>query len=227
MMPRHVGIIMDGNGRWATTRGKSRSEGHLEGVKAAKRVVCAAVDLGLEHLSYYIFSTENWKRTEEEVSYLMFLVRSYLKKELDFYRANGIRLLHSGDIGHLPPDIAREIVDVSRDTAAFTGLTLNLCINYGGRDEIVRAANRCLAEEPGARLTEESLARRLDQPGLPDPDLVIRTAGEQRLSNFLIWQASYAELYISPKLWPDWDGQDLAAACDEYARRSRRFGGAP
>jgi undecaprenyl diphosphate synthase len=227
MLPRHVGIIMDGNGRWATARGKSRSEGHLEGVKAAKRVVAAAADLGLQFLSYYVFSTENWKRTEEEVSYLMFLVRAYLKKEFDFYREKGIRILHSGDPDALPPDIRAEIADVARDTAGFNGLAVNLCINYGGRDEIVRAANRCLAEDPGRPLTEEALGRRLDQPGVPDPDLVIRTAGEQRLSNFLLWQSSYAEFYISPKLWPDWDRGDLEAACEEYARRSRRFGGAP
>jgi undecaprenyl diphosphate synthase len=144
MMPRHVGIIMDGNGRWATQRGGSRSEGHLEGVKAAKRIVAAAVELKIPFLSYYVFSTENWKRTEEEVSYLMFLVRSFLRKEYDFYRQNGIRILHSGDISHLPADIIREIDDVTRDTAGFPGLSVNLCINYGGRDEIVRAVNRFL-----------------------------------------------------------------------------------
>jgi undecaprenyl diphosphate synthase len=224
-LPRHVGIIMDGNGRWATARGKPRSEGHLEGVKAAKRVVGAAAEAGLAFMSLYTFSTENWARAEEEVSYLMFLVRSYLRKEYDFYRRNRIRIVHSGNIDRLPPDIARELHDVARDTAGFTGLTVNLSINYGGRDEIVRAFRRYLESGGNEPLTEETFRRHLDQPDLPDPDLVIRTANEQRLSNFLLWESAYAELYFSPKLWPDWDGEDLYGALEEYARRDRRFGG--
>jgi undecaprenyl diphosphate synthase len=227
MMPRHVGIIMDGNGRWATRRGKARSEGHLEGVKAAKRVVAAAAELKIPFLSYYVFSTENWKRTEEEVSYLMFLVRSYLRREYDFYREKGIRILHSGDLSRLPDDIVREIEEVTRDTAGFAGLAVNLCINYGGRDEIVRAANRLLEAGGAGPFTEEGLRRHLDNPEIPDPDLIIRTANEKRLSNFLLWQSSYAEFYVSPKLWPDWDREDLVAACEEYKNRSRRFGGTP
>ena len=143
-LPRHVGIIMDGNGRWATARGKPRSEGHLEGVKAAKRVVAAAAEAGLPFLSLYTFSTENWARAEEEVSYLMFLVRSYLRKEYDFYRRHGIRIVHSGNTETLPRDIVQEIQNVTRDTAGYTGLTVNLSINYGGRDEIIRAVRRHL-----------------------------------------------------------------------------------
>ncbi len=216
---------MDGNGRWATARGKARSEGHLEGVKAAKRVVGAAAEVGLEYLSLYTFSTENWARAEEEVSYLMFLVRSYLRKEYDFYRKNRIRIVHSGALDRLPQDIAREIEDVVRDTSKYTGLTVNLSINYGGRDEIVRAFHRYVERGTREPLTEESFRRHLDQPGLPDPDLIIRTANEHRLSNFLLWESAYAELYFSPKLWPDWDREDLFAALDEYARRDRRFGG--
>ena len=218
---------MDGNGRWARARGKPRSEGHLEGVKAAKRVVTAASEAGLAFLSLYTFSTENWSRAQEEVSYLMFLVRSYLRKEYDFYRRNGIRIVHSGDLERLPPDITREIQDVVRDTAAYPGLTVNLSINYGGRDEIVRAFRRYQADGNGPPLTEEAFRRHLDQPELPDPDLIIRTANEQRLSNFLLWESAYAELYFSPKLWPDWDAGDLNEALQEYARRDRRFGGAP
>jgi undecaprenyl diphosphate synthase len=224
-LPRHVGIIMDGNGRWATARGKARSEGHLEGVKAAKRVVGAAAEAGLAFLSLYTFSTENWSRAEEEVSYLMFLVRSYLRKEYDFYRQNGIRIVHSGALDRLPRDITREIADVVRDTAGFTGLTVNLSINYGGRDEILRAFRRFLDRGTGEPLTEETFRRHLDQPDLPDPDLIIRTANEQRLSNFLLWESAYAELYFSPKPWPDWDRADLFLALEEYARRARRFGG--
>ncbi len=224
-LPRHVGIIMDGNGRWATARGKPRSEGHLEGVKAAKRIVAAASEAGLSFLSLYTFSTENWTRAEEEVSYLMFLVRSYLRKEYDFYRSNRIRIVHSGDLERLPRDIAQEISDVTRDTAGFTGLTVNLSINYGGRDEILRAFRRHAEEGRGEPLTEEVFRRYLDRPELPDPDLIIRTANERRLSNFLLWESAYAELYFSPKPWPDWDRADLLEALVDYAGRSRKFGG--
>ncbi len=217
---------MDGNGRWAQERGRPRTDGHLEGVKAAKRVVAAAVEVGLAYLSLYTFSTENWNRAREEVSYLMGLIGSYLRKEYDFYRANRIRIVHSGDLGRLPPGIRREIEDVTRDTAGFGGLTVNLSINYGGRDEIIRAFHRHLARGSRELLTEESFRQYLDQPELPDPDLIIRSANEQRLSNFLLWESAYAELYFSPKLWPDWDAGDLREALAEYARRSRKFGGA-
>jgi len=216
---------MDGNGRWATARGKARSEGHLEGVKAAKRVVGAAAEAGLEYLSLYTFSTENWARAEEEVSYLMFLVRSYLRREYDFYRKNRIRIVHSGALDRLPQDIAREIEDVVRDTSAYAGLTVNLSINYGGRDEIVRAFRRYVESGSREPLTEETFRRHLDQPDLPDPDLIIRTANEHRLSNFLLWESAYAELYFSPRLWPDWDREDLLLALEDYSRRARRFGG--
>jgi undecaprenyl diphosphate synthase len=217
---------MDGNGRWATALGKPRSEGHLEGVKAAKRVVSAAAEAGLSYLSLYTFSTENWARAEEEVSYLMFLLRSYLRKEYDFYRRNGIRIVHSGNMERLPRDIVQEIQDVTRDTAGFTGLTVNLSINYGGRDEILRGFRRYLEQGTREPLTEESFRRHLDQPDLPDPDLIIRTANELRLSNFLLWESAYAELYFSPKAWPEWDREDLFGALEDYARRTRRFGGA-
>jgi undecaprenyl diphosphate synthase len=225
-LPRHVGIIMDGNGRWARERARPRTEGHLEGGKAAKRVVAAAADLGLQFLSLYVFSTENWARAAEEVSYLMVLVRSNLRREFDFYRQKGIRIVHSGNLAGLPPEIAREIVEVSRETSGFTGLTLNLAINYGGRDEILRAVARAHAAGGQAEVTEESFRAHLDQPSVPDPDLVIRTGGERRLSNFLLWESAYAELYFSAKLWPDWDRQDLVDALVDYCGRSRRFGGA-
>ncbi len=226
-LPRHVGIIMDGNGRWATARGRPRTEGHLEGVKAAKRVVAAAAEEGLAFLSLYTFSTENWARAEAEVSYLMFLVRSYLRKEYDFYRRNRVRILHSGNMEGLPADIITEIEEVTRDTAGFTGLTVNLSINYGGRDEIIRAFNRALAASVAGPLTEESFRGYLDHPELPDPDLIVRSANEHRLSNFLLWESAYAELYFSPKLWPDWTGDDLREALAEYGRRSRTCGGTP
>ena len=226
LLPRHIAIIMDGNGRWARERGKPRTEGHLEGMKAAKRVVQAAAELGLRFLSLFTFSTENWSRAEEEISYLMFLIGSNLRKEFDFYRKNKIRILHSGEIGRLPPDIGDEIRSVVSDTAGFTGLTLNLCINYGGRDEILRAFKRYLEAGGGAGITEDRLRSFLDHPEIPDPDLIIRTSGEQRISNFLLWSSAYSELYFSSKLWPDWDTGDLKAALADFARRDRRFGSA-
>jgi undecaprenyl diphosphate synthase len=226
VLPSHVGIIMDGNGRWARERGRPRSDGHLEGLTAAKRVTAAAADLGIRWLTLYTFSTENWTRAEEEVSYLMFLIRTHLKKELDFYRKNRIRILHAGDAARLPPEVTREIRQAMADTAGFDGLTVVLAINYGGRDEIVRAVRRAVADGDAAGVTEETLRAHLDLPEVPDPDLVIRTGAELRHSNFLLWQAAYAELYFSPRLWPDWDRPDLEAALDDYARRSRRFGGA-
>jgi undecaprenyl diphosphate synthase len=216
---------MDGNGRWARERGRPRSDGHLEGLTAAKRVTAAAADLGIRWLTLYTFSTENWTRAEEEVSYLMFLIRTHLKRELDFYRKNRIRILHAGDAGRLPPEVTREIRQAMADTAGFDGLTVILAINYGGRDEIVRAVRRAAAAGDAAVITEQTLRACLDLPEVPDPDLVIRTGAELRHSNFLLWQAAYAELYFSPRLWPDWDRPDLEAALDDYARRSRRFGG--
>ncbi|ADN02250.1 polyprenyl diphosphate synthase [Spirochaeta thermophila] len=224
-LPRHIGIIMDGNGRWATRRGLPRYKGHEEGLKATKRVVKAAAERGIPYLSLYTFSTENWKRAQEEVSFLMGLVRRYLKKEFDFYREYGIRIVHSGNLEGLPREIRRDLLDVMRDTASFTGLTLNIALNYGGRDEILRAMKRWLEEGGAPELTEESFRRYLDVPELPDPDLVIRTAGEQRLSNFLIWQAAYAEYYFTPVLWPDFSERDFDEALQDYASRTRKFGG--
>jgi undecaprenyl diphosphate synthase len=240
-LPRHIGIIMDGNGRWARQRGKKRSQGHREGLQAAKRVVKAASDLGIRYLSLYTFSTENWKRAEKEVSYLMFLIRTHLRREYDFYRENRIRVVHSGDLGRLPADVIREIDTVVRDTAAFSGLTVNLAINYGGRDEIVRAVNRLLAgraavpvgeggpAEGGASsaapVGEADIREWLDHPEIPDPDLIIRTGGECRISNFLLWEGAYAELDFSARYWPDWGEEDLMESLRRYQQRERRYGG--
>ncbi len=233
-LPVHVGIIMDGNGRWAASRGKPRTYGHKEGLSAAKRVVKAASDLGLRYLSLYTFSTENWARARDEVDFLMLLLRTHLRKELDFYRANKVRVVHSGDCARLPPDVTREVERVEAATAAYPGITVNLAINYGGRDEIVRAVNRWLAagKDHGrnngagqAALSFTDLERHLDQPDLPPLDLVIRTGGEQRLSNFLLWESAYAELFFSPLRWPDWDGEQLALALCDYQQRKRTFGG--
>jgi len=221
----HVGVIMDGNGRWAKARGLPRTEGHREGLKAAKRVVAAAEDLGVKWLSLYTFSTENWKRAAEEVSFLMALIRGHLRAEFDFYRERELRVVHSGDASGLPDEVRDEIASVVADTARFDRMTVNLAINYGGRDEIVRACRKAVRE--GAELSEAALANRLDRPELPDLDLLIRTGGERRTSNFMIWQAAYAELWFSPRLWPDWDRADLEQALDDYMCRERRFGGVP
>jgi undecaprenyl diphosphate synthase len=223
-IPCHVGIIMDGNGRWAQARNKPRTSGHREGLDASKRVVKAASAMGIRYLSLYTFSTENWKRTAEEVGFLMNLIKTHLRSEYDFYRDNRIRIVHTGDLDRLPREVQSEIRQAGADTAGFDGLTINLAINYGGRDEIVRSIRRCLAEgidRPG----EADIASHLDEPELPDADLIIRTGGEFRLSNWLLWRSAYAELFFSDKLWPDWTETDLAEAIASYQRRQRRFGG--
>jgi undecaprenyl diphosphate synthase len=222
--PSHVGIIMDGNGRWARRRNQPRTQGHLEGLKTAKKIVKAASDMGIGYLTLYAFSTENWKRTAEEVAFIMGLVKRYLMEEINFYRENRIRLRHAGDASALPADIAREIREACEDTRKFGGLQVILALNYGGRDEIVRAANRALAAGRSG-FTEAVLAGFLDNPDIPDPDLIIRTAGEFRISNFLLWEGAYAEYYISAKPWPDWTGEDLRDAVSAYQNRDRRFGG--
>lgn len=224
-LPLHLGIIMDGNGRWAQSRGLGRSEGHKEGLKAAKRITKAASDAGIRYLSLYVFSTENWKRAEQEVSFLMFLLKNHLLKEWDFYRENHIRVVHSGDLSGLPPEVQDDLGQVQHDTAVFDGLTVNLAINYGGQDEILRAFARYQADPGRPKLTAETFQGYLDQPDLPPVDLLIRTAGEIRLSNFLLWESAYAEFYFSAKYWPDWADEDLRIALKEFRKRQRKFGG--
>jgi undecaprenyl diphosphate synthase len=214
---------MDGNGRWAKSRGLSRSEGHNEGLRAAKAIVAAAEELGLGYLSLFVFSTENWKRTTDEVSFLMGLIRQHLAAELDFYRKQGVRVLHSGDEGGLPRDIVEEIRKVVADTAANDRLTVNMAINYGGRDEIMRAVKKLAAA--GVEPSEEAIRSALDHPEIPDLDLIIRTSGEMRFSNFLLWQSAYSELWFCDKYWPDFTKADLAEAIEAYKKRDRRYGG--
>lgn len=224
--PEHIAIIMDGNGRWATSHGKNRTQGHLEGLKAAKRIIRKASELGIPYITLYAFSTENWRRPAAEVSFLMGLIGTYLKKEYPFYRELGIRIAHSGDRSSLSPEVSKHIDDAIDFTKGHTGTVVNLAINYGGRDEIIRAVNRWVSQKnPDKAISEDDLRGSLDNPWLPDPDLVIRTAGECRLSNFLIWQCAYAELHFSDRLWPDWEEEDLVKAIDAYHSRDRRFGG--
>jgi undecaprenyl diphosphate synthase len=222
-LPAHVGIIMDGNGRWAKSRGLPRTEGHREGLKTAKAIVQAAEALGIKYLSFYVFSTENWKRTSDEVGFLMGLIKQHLAAELDFYRSNRIRVLHSGDPEGLPDDVVSEIRKVVADTASFDRITVNMAINYGGRNEIVRAARRLAAS--GIAPSEDSFRGAMDHPELPDPDLIIRTSDEMRFSNFLLWESAYAELWFSDKMWPDFGPEDLIEAVEAYKGRERRYGG--
>jgi len=230
----HVGIIMDGNGRWAQQRGLARAQGHTEGLKAAKRIVKAAADLGVQFLTLYVFSTENWKRAADEVGPIMALLKQHLRAELDFYRENNLRIRHAGDAGGLPPDIQSELAGAIEDTKGFSGMQVVLAINYGGRNEIARAVRRLFAAEAAQRaaqgggggFSEGDIARFLDNPDVPDPDLIIRSAGEFRTSNFMLWQSAYSEYYVSQKFWPDWDRADLEAALESFSGRARPFGGA-
>ncbi|HEX2556593.1 MAG TPA: isoprenyl transferase [Microvirga sp.] len=229
-MPAHVAIIMDGNGRWAATRGLPRVEGHRRGIEAIRRAVRAAGDLGIRYLTVYSFSSENWRRPAQEVADLMGLLKRFVRHDLADLHANNVRVRIIGDRDSLQPDI-RALLQESEDlTRRNTGLTLVVAFNYGGRQEIARAA-RTLAEQVAAGTLDpadidmDRLEAALDTSGIPDPDLVIRTSGEQRVSNFLTWQSAYSEFVFVPDFWPDFDHQTLKAAIDEYRRRDRRFGG--
>jgi undecaprenyl diphosphate synthase len=222
--PQHLGIIMDGNGRWATRQGRDRSQGHLEGLKAARRVTRAAAQAGVRYLTLYVFSTENKGRPAREVEFLMSLIGKHLEAEMDFYRELDLRVLASGDLDALPSGVRKALARVEHATREHAGMTVNLALNHGGRDEVIRAVARWQSLHPGEVPLEDDLATMLDHPEVPDLDLVIRTAGEQRLSNFQLWRAAYAELVFSPVLWPDWNGAELSAALAEYSRRQRNFG---
>jgi undecaprenyl diphosphate synthase len=227
---RHLAIIMDGNGRWAKARRLPRIAGHRAGVEAVRRVVEAAPDLGIEILTLYAFSSENWKRPADEVSDLMGLLRHYVRSEINDLHRNGVKLDFIGDYKALQPDLVKLLEDARALTAGNTKLVLIMALNYGGQDELVRAA-RSLAMDAAAGtldpadITKDMLASRLDTAGLPPPDLVLRTSGEMRLSNFLLWQSAYAEFVATDTLWPDFDRAALADAVAEFATRERRFGG--
>ncbi|MEI8094930.1 MAG: polyprenyl diphosphate synthase [Spirochaetales bacterium] len=222
--PQHVGIIMDGNGRWATRQGKDRSQGHLEGLKAARRVTRAAAETGIRYLTLYVFSTENHGRPVREVEFLMGLIGKHLEAEMEFYHELDLRVVASGDLEALPANVQKSLRRVESATREHGGMTVNLALNHGGRDEIARAVRRWMARRPGEVPNEADLASALDHPEVPDLDLVIRTSGEQRLSNFQLWRAAYAEFSFSETLWPDWTGTDLNEALAEFARRKRNFG---
>lgn len=223
-IPAHIAIIMDGNGRWAAARGLPRSAGHREGAQAVRRTLEAARDMGIKYLTLYAFSTENWTRPKEEINTLMQL----LERTLDEYQKSAqkadYRVLVSGERERLPAGILAKMDELVRSTESNKGLTVHLALNYGARQEIVHAVNQIL-KEGLAEVTPQDISRRLYQPEIPEPDLIIRTSGEQRLSNFLLWQAAYSEFYFTSVLWPDFNKEELQKAVDAYRARKRRFGG--
>lgn len=229
-IPGHIAIVMDGNGRWAKMRELPRLAGHDAGMKALKEIVKRCSTLGVEHLTVYAFSTENWKRSQEEVSGIFKIVVQYIGSELAELHENNVRGSVLGDYSQLPEDAVSALDESLAVTAGNTGLQFHIALNYGGRDEIVRAVRR-IAEEVSAgtldpkAVDEETIASRLYTANLPDPDLVIRTSGEMRLSNFLLWQNAYSEFYFTDVLWPDFSPERLEEAIADYGTRERRFGG--
>jgi undecaprenyl diphosphate synthase len=228
--PRHVAIIMDGNGRWAAARSLPRAEGHRRGVEALRRIIRAASEIGIRFITIFSFSAENWSRPANEVGELMGLLRRFIRNDLAELHRSGVQVRVIGERDGLDPDIGRLLVEAEELTKANDGLTLVVAFNYGSRQEITRAAQR-IAEQVAegslkpADIGMETLGAFLDAPDIPDPDLIIRTSGEQRLSNFLLWQSAYSELVFVPTYWPDFDRAALEAAIREYQQRERRFGG--
>jgi undecaprenyl diphosphate synthase len=227
-IPAHIAIIMDGNGRWARRRGMPRTFGHSQGAKVVEEILEDADHLGVKYLTVYAFSTENWTRPQAEVKALMNLLRRYMKSSLAKCTKNNVRVRVIGDKSMLDPDLQEAIANLERDTASNTGIGFQIAINYGGRDEIVRAvkraASRGLLSDP-EKIDEGLLDGCMDTAGIPDPDLLIRTCGEQRISNFLLWQLAYAEFYFTEVHWPDFSKEELIKACEAYSKRDRRFGG--
>ena len=220
--PRHIAIIMDGNGRWAKQRGLPRTAGHAAGAESFRRIANYCRTLGVEYLTVYAFSTENWKRSADEVAGIMRLLRRYLEEALQDMEKNRVRFRFFGDLTKLSPELQKLCSDAQNRSDNYD-VQVNFCLNYGGRDEILRAA-RALAAS-GGEWTEEALSAHLDSRGIPDPDIIIRPGGEQRISNFLLWQCAYAEFYFTDVLWPDFDTAELDRAIEEFRRRDRRYGG--
>ncbi len=228
--PKHIAIIMDGNGRWAKKRGLPRTAGHAAGSETLRRIAAHCNRLGVQYLTVYAFSTENWKRSEEEIAGIMGLLRRYLQEAWRDMEKNKVRFQVFGDLSRLDPELQTMILKAQEKSRAYSS-QLNVCLNYGGRDEILRAARRFAEDVAQGKQTPEALSETLfsdylDSAGVPDPELIIRPSGEQRLSNFLLWQCAYSEFVFMDVLWPDFTGEDLDRAIEEYHRRNRRFGGA-
>ena len=229
-IPAHVAIILDGNGRWAKEKGMPRNYGHMQGAKAVENILVDARDIGIKYLTVYAFSTENWSRPEAEVSALMTILRNYLKTSIKKSMKNNVRCRVIGERSALSEDIRKAIEELEEATKDNTGLTFTIAINYGSRDEITRAVRKVAqkvqdGEISASDITEEMIAENLDTNFLPDPDLLIRTCNEQRISNYLLWQCAYTEFYYTPVAWPDFDKNELLKAVESYAGRNRNFGG--
>jgi undecaprenyl diphosphate synthase len=228
-LPRHIAIIMDGNGRWARKRSLNRIRGHREGAESVRTIVRSCREIGIEVLTLYAFSTENWQRPRKEVSALMSLLKDFLRSELPEMMKNDIRLNAIGQIERFPDDVLAVLRDVMEETRNNSGMILNLALSYGGRDEIVSAAQKIAADVQAGRIqteeiTEAFFSKYLYTGGMPEPDLLIRTSGEMRISNFLLWQIAYAEIYVTDTLWPDFRKDELIQILDDYKKRERRFG---
>ena len=228
-VPRHIAIILDGNGRWAKKRGLPRTAGHKVGAENFRKIATYCKNIGVEYLTVYAFSTENWSRPEDEVSTLMKLFDRYLKEAIDTMAKDNIRMRVLGDVSALSPELQKQIEETNRISQQYEGFQANICINYGGRAEIMRAARLYLEDvrENGApeELDEKRFGSYMYSSGIPDPELLIRPGGEQRISNFLLWQCAYSEFYFTDVLWPDFDADELEKAIAEFNRRDRRFGG--
>lgn len=225
----HIAIIMDGNGRWAQKKGRPRTFGHIQGVRVAKKMITAVREMGIPHLTLYAFSTENWKRPSQEVELLMKLLFKYLTREREQLIKQNIKFKVLGQIERLPQEIVKEIVKTVEATAHNTGMTLNMALSYGGREDLIQAFKKThelilLGKLQPSDVTEDTISNLLETAETPDPDLIIRTSGEQRLSNFLLWQSAYTELMFKDTLWPDFTKNDLLQAIEEYNKRERRFG---
>lgn len=224
-VPRHVAVIMDGNGRWAAERGLARVEGHERGTENIRRITHTAGEVGIEYLTLWAFSTENWRRPADEVSGILRILGEAIERETEELHRQGAQLRHIGSLDGLSPSLRQSVVDAIELTKHNSKLVLTLAFNYGGRQEILQAVRRCLDDGVSPdELDEHAFARRLYTQDIPDPDLIIRTSGEHRLSNFLIWQGAYAELFFTPKFWPDFGPADLEEAVADFSRRERRFG---
>jgi undecaprenyl diphosphate synthase len=228
-LPEHIAIIMDGNGRWANARSRPRNFGHLKGARVARSTIVSCARLGLPYLTLYAFSTENWLRPKDEVSFLMKLLERNIRKERSTLMKNNIRFRNIGDLSRLPPGVMQEMQKTIEATSKNTGMLLTFAVNYGGRKEIADAAKELAqkviqGEMQLTEINEGSLSKKLQSSYMPDPDLIIRTSGEYRLSNFLMWQAAYSEFYITPVCWPEFDEKELMKAIDSYSNRERRFG---
>ncbi len=229
-VPQHVAIILDGNGRWAKAKGMPRNYGHKQGAKAVEDILVDARDIGIKYLTVYAFSTENWSRPESEVSALMTILRTYLKTSIKKSMKNNVRCRVIGEKSALAEDLQKVIAELEEATAGNTGLTFTIAINYGSRDEITRAVRKVAekvekGELKAADITEKDIADNLDTNFLPDPDLLIRTCNEQRISNYLLWQCAYTEFYFADVAWPDFDKNELLKAVEAYGNRTRKFGG--